>query len=269
MTSTHSTPETALILGCGYTGAALIHRLRARGVAVHATTRTAEGVARIEALGAIAHVWSAPEPLPMAADTTFVLFPPRGTEPDAVADCLSGQARIVYCSSTSVFGARNGGWVSDNTEPAPISPWAHARVATEAALRPLGAVMVRAAGIYGPERNICRRLKAGRVRVTGDLQRPVNLIHVDDLAQILDQARLAEPGGNLLAASGRPVSWLELVERAAELTGIAVPDPAPLPDDPNLRMFYTETKRCRPTRFDELGIALQHPDVLEALADFT
>lgn len=233
-----------------------------------ATARAASGAPEIDALGADARVWKAPDELPEPGDfgVAYVLFPPRGVAPTDVARALAGVPRVVYCSSTSVYGDQQGGPVDEDTPVAPLSPWGRARVEAEEALRGQGAVIVRAAGIYGPGRNIVERLRAGRVRVTGDLDRPVNLIHVEDLATILiAAAERGVPGTCYLAASGRPISWQALIETASALSGIGVPAPTPMPSDPNLGMFYRESKRCAPKRLAELGVTLAHPDVREAL----
>ncbi len=253
-----------MILGCGYTGRALLRRLVDAGIAVTATSRRERGRAAIEAAGGVAVAWELPTPV--RADTAFVLFPPRGLDPDAVAAALRDVERVVYCSSTSVYGDRGGGWVEDDTEVAPASPRAEARVAAEAALP--DAVIVRPAGIYGPARSIRDRVRAGRLRVTGDLERPINLIHVEDLAAILHAAaERAAPGDVILAASGRPIPWRALAEAACALEGVPLPAPTPLPEDPNLRMFYTEVKRCRPTKLERLGVQLRYPDVLAVLEE--
>ncbi len=219
------------------------------------------------ALGVEPVVGEAPQPLPESGiDTVFALFPPRGVDPEAAAEALSAAQRVVYVSSTSVYGNRDGGWVTDDTAPAPGNPWAAARLAAEDALRARGAIVVRAAGIYGADRNVAHRLKAGRVRNAGDPRRFVNLIHVDDLSMILASCAInGVPGEVYLAASGRPTPWIELMEAASRRSGAPGPAPSPMPEDPNIRMFYAETKRCRPARLEELGVELQHPDVITSI----
>ena len=102
--------------------------------------------------------------------------------------------------------------------------------------------------------------------MTGDLTRPVNMIHVEDLASILlAAARHGKQQQIVLAACGQPVAWRDLARTASELTGIPLPPVTPMPDDPNLRMFYEESKRCRPRLLEELGVQLAYPDTLAAL----
>lgn len=261
--------KTVWVLGAGFTGQAVVSELVRRGDRVLATSRTAEGAAALTALGAEGVVWQAPDPLAdIHADAAIVLFPPRGLDPALVAACLAAVPRLVYCSSTSVYGNQGGEEVTEETPTAPESPWSVARVEAEDALRIVGAMIVRAAGIYGPGRNILERHAAGQLRHAGDPERPVNLIHVDDLAGLLiacvDQGR---PGQVYLGATGRPVPWSALAEVAVQRVGRPLPAYEPVPQDPNVAMFYRESKRCFPTRFAELGFALRYPDTLAVLRE--
>ncbi|MFT5432412.1 MAG: nucleoside-diphosphate-sugar epimerase [Myxococcota bacterium] len=259
-----------VLLGCGYTGKVLIRKLQAQGHEVVATSRDPQSAAQFTKCGVEAHVWTAPEPLPCRADAAIILYPPRGIDPVESAAVCAAVPRVVYCSSTSVYGPRSGGWVDDYTPVAPTSPWATARVLAEREFLERGGVVVRAAGIYGAQRNIIHRLRSGRLRLSGDMTRPVNLIHVDDLADILWAAIQRGRESNVyLAASGNPVPWLSLASAASALSGLPLPAPTPMPNDPNLRMFYAETKRCEPRRLGELNVRLAHPHAINALYDMS
>jgi nucleoside-diphosphate-sugar epimerase len=91
--------------------------------------------------------------------------------------------RIVFVSSTSVYGEGGGEWVDEST---PARPSAfNGRLLREAELslssRP-AAVVLRLSGLYGPGRTaMLRRAEAG---VPGEL-RWTNRIHVDDAATAL------------------------------------------------------------------------------------
>lgn len=262
-----------IVLGAGYTGTAVIRALIARGDEVLATSRTVEGAAALTALGARGLVWTAPtrahfQALPERVDGAVILFPPRGVEPDAVADVVKDVPRIVYCSSTSVYGDHGGGDVTEASPVLPDSPWSVARVAAEDALRRVSATIVRAAGIYGEGRNVIVRHAHGELRNAGDPKRLINLIHVDDLAAILLACLdRGEPGATYLAATGAPVAWQAMADIAVARTGRPLPPNEPIPTDPNLAMFYRESKRCRPTRFGDLGITLRYTDTLAALRE--
>ncbi len=250
-----------IVLGAGFTGKVLADAAREQYAGVVTTQRTASPESS-------ALVWASPAPLPCEADHGVVLFPPRGLDPAAAAAPLSGLRRLVYVSATSVYGDRAGAEADESTPPNPTHPSAVARLAAEDAMRAVGAVVVRAGGIYGPGRNMVERHRAGQLRNAGDPDRPVNLIHVSDLtAIILACLERGVPGEVVLAVTGRPVSWRALAEVAVERTGRPLPGPTPVPEDPDLASFYTESKRLRPTTHERLGVTLRFPDSVAALRD--
>ena len=255
-----------LILGCGYTGRYLAGLAQTYGLTVAATSRQRAVREELDGIGIHAYHWEAGMPLPVEAKSVVVLFPPRGSCPQSVANGIGARAGLVYCSSTSVYGPQKGAWVGRDTPVSPRSPWGVARVTAEEEFSRIGACIVRAAGIYGPGRSILDRARAGRLRVTGNLQRPVNMIHVHDLSEILLAAgRSGRARSVYVAATGQPTPWIDLARLACELTETRLPEPSALPEDPNYRMFYEETKRCRPDGLNELGVQLKFPDTLAAL----
>ncbi len=122
-----------------------------------------------------------------------VTFPPDGVTDRAVARGVVRAAAVVYVSSTGVYGDVRGD-VDDETPVRGTSARATARLGAEATWRDVGAVVVRAPGIYGPERGVHVRLARGTFRIPGDGTSFVSRIHVDDLA--------ATPGRSSSAARG-------------------------------------------------------------------
>jgi len=255
-----------LILGCGYTGRFLARLALRQGLSVLLTSRQESVLLSLASEGIQSVPWHAGEPLPARAQAIVVLFPPRGLDPEQVADTIGAHEHLVYCSSTSVYGPQHGAWVDASTPVAPKSPWAIARVAAENAFVRRGASIVRAAGIYGPGRSIIDRARAGRLRVTGDLTRPVNMIHVEALAALLlAVATRGEPRRTYIGATGQPTEWIALATKACEITGTTLPEPSAMPEDPNYRMFYEESKRCRPDGIESVGVVLKYPNTLIAM----
>ena len=102
-----------------------------------------------------------------------------------------------YISSTGVYGDADGEWVDEATPCRPLREGGRACLAAEQAIadHPLGArsVVLRLAGIYGPD----RIPRAEALRRGEPIDAPadgfLNLIHVDDAARIvLDVERLAQ-----------------------------------------------------------------------------
>ena len=161
-----SMAERALLIGCGDLGLRA-RRLRAQGVEIHALRRQppaddADGIAWLR--GDI----SRPDGIPVlpAGITRLILLPAPGARDEAVyrgvfVDGLrnvlaaldaSHLQRIVFVSSSAVYGEHRGGWVDEDTPPAPQG--FNGRILLEAeallAARPESATALRLAGLYGP-----------------------------------------------------------------------------------------------------------------------
>ena len=130
------------------------------------------------------------------------------------------------------------------------------RVAGEEYLREVhGATLLMAAGIYGPGRNPLNWIRNGRIE---DTQRFVNLIHVEDLAEIcLKALEKGKPGEIYNVSDGTPRRWSEIIDAAEKRWG--VPRPKPSPDlSPGKRISNHKMVR-------ELNPLLRFPDLYTAL----
>ena len=96
--------------------------------------------------------------------------------------------RIVYVSTSGVYGDRGGRMTDEHTPPAPESNRAKRRLAAETLLtdwcrdRGVDLMILRVPGIYGPGRLGLDRLRAGEPVLREVDSGPGNRIHVDDLA---------------------------------------------------------------------------------------
>lgn len=95
--------------------------------------------------------------------------------------------RIIYLSTTGVFGVSDGSIVYEDTDTNPDNPKSQARIDCENLYRRSGIpiVSLRIAGIYGPSRGIGLSIKQGRIPDLGPANRWTNRIHVEDLATVL------------------------------------------------------------------------------------
>jgi nucleoside-diphosphate-sugar epimerase len=97
-------------------------------------------------------------------------------------------ARLVYLSTTGVYGNRDGERVDETSEPRPESARAERRLAAERLLadwctgRETTAVALRVPGIYGPGRLGIEQLRTATPIIEEKEANPGNRIHVDDLA---------------------------------------------------------------------------------------
>lgn len=229
-----STP--LVILGCGYTGAEVARQARGRYQRVVATVRDAGRLPALAALGVEARALPRLDPeaitaLVPAGAHLVVAYPPDGLDGERAARATAAAA-IVYLSATSVYGAARGR-VDEETALDPATPQAAARIEAEAAWRRAGAVVLRAAGIYGPGRGLHLRLARGDYRLPGDGAGTVSRIHVEDLAAATLAALVRGPrGAALVAADATPVPQIEAVRFLCERLGLPLPPSVPLAQAP-------------------------------------
>jgi nucleoside-diphosphate-sugar epimerase len=224
-----------LVAGCGDVGARLAIRLQHAGDAVAALSRSGRGVPEgVAWLRADLTDPATLAGLPGPWDALVFLPAPDRRDPgsyralfvDGLGNLLDAletpPARLLYVSSTAVYGEDAGEWVDEDTPPRP--PAFNGALLLEgealARTRVAGATVVRLTGLYGPGRDRMRRLaqagEPGKARWS-------NRIHVDDAAAALAHVlALAAPEPLYLASDDRPVREDELL---ACLRGDASPAP--------------------------------------------
>lgn len=284
----------ALILGCGYVGLRLACALVRSGTAVLATTRQEGRVPEIEATGASAAIADVLDPATLQPltdwqpDVVFDLVRPQPTGADRytawgtrnVAQCFSSQPlqALVYLSSTSVYGRRDGEWTDEDTPIDPSSPLGHARVEAEEIYRELFRAqqfpvrICRSPGIYGPGRTLRDRLESGAYTRVDDANLWVSRIHVDDLvAGLIAAWRVGVDGGTYLLCDNEPVTGREYAELTAKLLSLPLPPPVSRED---IRQELTQSaferrisaRRCSNRRMrEELRVAPRYPSVREGI----
>lgn len=286
----HHTPSLRLIVGCGYLGERVARRWLDRGDRVVAVTRSP---ARAEALAAAGieplildvtaekpgweRLFGAPGP---GVATIFwavgfdrsggagyrdVHVAGLGKLLDAAA--AAGQRpRVVFSSSTGVWGDERGGTVSEATPTDPSREAGRVLVEAEALLadHPLGpGTALRFAGLYGPGRlPRLADLRAGRP-IAADPDSWLNLVHVDDAAAVVSAvADAPAPRPLYVVSDGRPVRRREWYARLAEVAAA----PPPAWDESAPRSRGGDKRVDSALVWADLGLAPRHPDSLAALA---
>ena len=165
---------------------------------------------------------------------------------------------LIYLSTTGVYGDRGGGWVREDTPPAPISPEGRRRLAAEdgwtAAAEAAGAPLFvfRLPGIYGPGRSALERAREGTARRWVKPGQVFSRIHVDDLADALARA-LERPSraGVYTLCDDEPSAPADVTAFACRLLGLAPLPEEPLDEaalSPMARRFWAESKRVSNAR---------------------
>ncbi|GGY47000.1 NAD(P)-dependent oxidoreductase [Parvularcula lutaonensis] len=281
-----------LFIGLGYSARPLAQRLRDQGWDITATTRDRTKAMALAGEGFRPVVWESPAPLPASAaeeaDAVIVSTAPNeGQCPAATA--LDGvsfwtRPRVLYLSSSGVYGDFGGEWVDEDTPCNPGTERGKERLAAENQWQALadrtGAelVLCRLAGIYGPGRSAVDSLSGNTRGARAGLSRRLvkegqvfNRIHRDDIARGLYALLQAdEPPSIVNFSDDLPSPSAEPIAYAAELLGIDPPPVERYEDieeelSPMARSFYAENKRLRNDRLKALVGDLLYPTYREGL----
>lgn len=279
-----------IILGCGYVGARLARHSLEQGQSVLGLVRSAASVAQLTAAGIAARTtdlaqadWDGP-----ALDGThlFHLAPPpeQGVDDTHTRHLVTGFARLgqprrlVYVSTTGVYGDCNGEWV-DETRPAqPMVDRAHRRWDAEQTLRRWSAdsggelVILRVAGIYGPERLPLERIRQGAPLVRIAESPYSNRIHVDDLVTVCLAAMERGINGAIYnVCDDQPSTMSEYFIQVADAAGLPRPPLLSMTEaaahlSAGMLSYLSESRRLVNRKLhEELGVELRYPTLAEGL----
>jgi nucleoside-diphosphate-sugar epimerase len=214
----------------------------------------------------------------------FVPPPPKGREETRVAHLIdqlaeAGQPhRVVYLSTTGVYGDCAGEWVDETRPPAPAVDRAYRRLDAEnrwrAWSRETGGelVILRVAGIYGPGKLPIERLKQGKPMVS-EAESPItNHIHTFDLVTICQAAMSRGESGEIYNVSdGHPGSMTGYFNAVADFLELPRPPVISLEQaraqlTPGMLSYLGESRRLSNHKLiEELGVELAYPTLAEGL----
>ena len=277
-----------LIFGCGYLGSRVADLWCKRGETVVAATRNSAKAEMLKQRGITPLIGDITEPstlerLPEADTVLFAVGFDRSSShtiekvyADGLRNVLgalpSAPHRIIYISTTGVYGHAAGDWIDEFTPCHPEREGGRASLAAEQVLAQHAycdrGVILRLAGIYGPGR-IPRRadLLAGR-SIDAPALGYLNLIHVDDAAHIVDTAaKWALPPRTYNVSDGHPVERAEYYRELARLLGAPPPTfSEPPSDSPAARRAQASKRVSNALLVSELEITFAHPSYREGLA---
>ena len=222
------------------------------------------------------------------ADTVLHCAPPPSEGPadsrtGALLTALQSGAilprRIVYISTSGVYGDCGGAFVDETRPVNPQTPRAVRRVDAEASLLAWGdahgcaVVILRAPGIYAAERLPVERLVQGIPVLADEDDVYTNHIHADDLAAAARAAlEPSAPAGIYNASDDSQVKMGEWFDLVAQRLGLPKPRRVPRAQaaasiPPSMLSFMGESRRLVNRRIKEaLGLVLAYPTVKEGLA---
>ena len=281
-----------LVVGCGDIGLRLVQMLRGRW-RIYAMSRSAERLESLRCLGAVPVIadLDRPETLErlagLAHDVVHLVPPPRNGSRDtrtanlvrALTKGGSIPQRLVYLSTSGVYGDCRGAVVSETWPSMPVSPRARRRADAERELRRWGVetgahvTVLRVSGIYASERLPIARLRSGTPALESDQDAYTNHIHADDLARIVLAALVRGKGGRTYNASDdSSMKMGDYFDLVADRLGLPHPPRVSweraqdcVPE--TLLSFMRESRRLSNVRLKkELRFRLRYPSVREGIA---
>jgi nucleoside-diphosphate-sugar epimerase len=279
------------IVGCGDIGRRVARLENAAGRPALALARSGQTAAQLQGEGIAVVRGDLDQPaslanLPPCAALYYFAPPPAEGVGDprlnALLAALPAQGlpeRVVYISTSGVYGDCQGAWIDETWPLNPQTGRAQRRVAAESALQGwagrLGVtcVILRVPGIYGPGRLPVERIRRA-VPVVDPAEAPYsNRIHADDLAEACcAAARRGQAGAAYNISDGQPTTMTDYFLKVADALGLPHPPAISLAEarrvfTPAMLSFLDESKRLDNRRMrEELDIALRYPDLASGLA---
>jgi len=279
-----------LIVGCGDVGRLLAARARAADEPVYCIVRTPESAHTLQSQGldATALDLDRASTIPAeASDEAQVCYlappPPAGTTDPRMTRFLDAlptdrQHRIVYISTTGVYGDCGGDWVDEQRPVAPQVDRARRRLDAEQQLRAWRAaghgevVILRVAGIYGPDKLPLSRLRQQVPMIGADDAPWTNRIHIADLVGVCAAAMARGRDGEVYNVSdGHPGNMRDYFDRVATLFGLPRPPLITLAEarsqlSPGMLSYLGESRRLDNRKMlRELGVTLRYPTLEQGL----
>jgi len=273
-----------LIIGCGYLGLRAARLWQKAGLRVAATTRSTERAAAFKQEGLdpiVCNVLDAQSltALPAANCVLYAVGLDRQAGDSMrdvyvnglqnVLDVLEGKMdRLLYVSSTSVYGQTDGSWVDETSDCEPTRENGQICLEAEQAITnaDVSSVILRMGGLYGPDRLLARiREREQGIKVAGNPEAWLNLIHIDDAVAAVDTVASSQDGPpKYLVIDDQPIQRKTYYETLARL--LELPPPEFNPDTPDRKGDRGLNKRCSNRLIREtLGLEWTYPTIEEGL----
>ncbi len=277
--------ENIASLGCGYVGCALADYWQECGHFVTGTTTNWERVASLSRV--VSQVFlmkgddaDAVQSLVEGQDTVVVSVAPTGSQ---VADEATYETtylataknlvqalkqaptvkQIIYLSSCSVYGDRQGGWVDETSPISPSEPRSQIlsqaeQILLQGASKNQKVCILRLGGIYGPGRELINMFGGlAGMTLPGKGARVINWIHRDDIVGAIEFARLNELEGIYNLVDDSQLTVKEQIKRVCSQYSL----PPVYWDDSQLSI-QRKSVRVSNQKLKAAGYQLIHPQLL-------
>lgn len=284
--------QQATIIGCGDIGERVAKICYSRGMPLHVVVRNTERANHLSQCHYDVLLADLDQDdlslIPTENNWLFWFAPPPavGEQDSRLKRWLSAinpQAlpkKIIYISTSGVYGDCQGEWVDESRPANPQSDRARRRLDAEQQLsdwsqqHEVPYVILRVPGIYGPGRWPIETIKQGQPVVKCSESPYSNRIHQDDLAQICVAAALrSEAHGVINVGDGQQSTMAEYFQGVAKAFGLPIPEEISWDDaqrllSPGMLSYLVESRRIDNRRMLELlKVKLHYPTLQSALQE--
>jgi nucleoside-diphosphate-sugar epimerase len=279
--------KTVLITGCGYVGRRVAGLLQAENHQVTGCVRSKESAAALDRSGiravtvdldrpAAKHGWA------HGFDAVFYFTPPppqgeQDPRMQAFLQTLDVEApprRIVYISTSAVYGDCQGAWISESQAVNPATARGQRRLDAEQRLmawcdaHDVQWILLRVPGIYGPGKLPLARLRKGTPVLREEASPYTNRIHADDLAHICVAAIKSAHANTVYNVSdGHPGNMTDYFFKVADAAGLPRPPTVSRVEaqevlSAGMLSFLKDSRRMSNSKMlAELAVTLRYPDL--------
>jgi nucleoside-diphosphate-sugar epimerase len=182
----------------------------------------------------------------------------------ALTDEGQNPSRVLFTSSTAVYGQMRGEWVDASSPTHPRGFAGQIMLSAERLLHGsrLPSTVLRLGGIYGPGRTrLIDRVRSGEPMVRSDGPTYTNRIHRDDAAAaIAHLLALPEPAPTYVGVDEDPADSAEVLGWIAERLGV------PLVEAAASESLAAGSRRCRDAALLASGFRFTYPTFREGYA---
>ncbi|PLY00355.1 MAG: NAD(P)-dependent oxidoreductase [Desulfuromonas sp.] len=283
--------QTYTIIGCGDIGLRVARTLVAAGHQVQGTAHFADGADVLKGAGVepVVANYDYQDEIPdfsVHGHGVFYFMPPQGggsSDYRMLNFCRrltpeNCPERIVYISTSGVYGDCGGELVTEETPINPQTTRAKRRVSAENLLLEAAEkldfelIILRVTGIYGPGRLPISQLKKGHQVLRPEDAPNTNRIHSLDLVEVcLAAMERGEDGDIFNVCDGQESSMSDYFNAVADFYGLPRPNQLTRAEaekvmNPLTLSFLKESRRMSNRKMiDKLGITLQYPTLADGL----
>lgn len=254
------------IIGCGYVGQAAALYWKQKEHTVSVTTRRPERISLLQSL--VDNVYLLTNPslkefilqqeallISVAPDTQDDYHSTYLHTASEVAQHGAHLQTVLYTSSTSVYGEQEGSWVDETLflQPAQIKD-AILHQTEQVLLENLQACILRLGEIYGPGRDIGKRLRRMQQPFAGTGESYTNLIHLNDVVNALDFALNYNLKGIFNLCNDFHIPRRDFYEQICQQEMLP-----PVQWDPSKMSTHAGNKRVSNQKIKSQGFVFSHP----------